>query len=358
VSAVRASYGLHRAQLVALVEAGFRAPSGDNVQPWRIAPREDGFDVWFDPRPSILDVDGIASRMATGAFLENVRLAAAAGGLIARVTLDPIPSEPQLWARVTCTPAPLARADLARAIHDRHTSRELFDRSPLEADTQVALIAESRRPVRSRLLTDRPAIARAAGLVGVADRIRARIQRAHEELYAALRWSAAEAETTRDGLDVRTLGTRRDERFFLRLLRPWTRARLANRLGADRLFGRHGRRLAHSASAIGLLTVPRPHLPCAFAVGSVLQRTWLRATLLGLSSSPMTVLPLLLLYMERHGGDAMPPGAARTLRDAGQALRDLFALDPEEQPIVLYRVGRGRAPTVRSLRRRAEDVLR
>lgn len=129
----------------AIVESATRAPSIHNTQPWRFVTHADTIEVWTDPARGlkVLDPTGRGRHISCGAALLHARLAAAAAGLSATVTLLPDPAEPthladlQLHAAPPAQPdsADAADRDLAAAIPARHTSREPFSDEPIAADT-------------------------------------------------------------------------------------------------------------------------------------------------------------------------------------------------------------------------------
>jgi hypothetical protein len=130
-------------------EAGIRAPSLDNSQPWLFALTGGGLEIRTDPARHLpyLDRNGWAARMAGGAAVLNARLALAAAGRPARVRLHPDPHDPELLARLT--PGPLrpptyAERDLWVAIPRRYSNRQPFWPDPVPPDVRVRLIAAAR----------------------------------------------------------------------------------------------------------------------------------------------------------------------------------------------------------------------
>lgn len=129
-----------------IVEQATRAPSIHNTQPWRFVSRSDAstdtIEVWTDPARGlkVLDATGRGRHISCGAALLHARLAAAAAGYVATVTILPDPAEPnhladlELQAVKTGT-ADTAESDLAAAIATRHTSREPFSNEPIAEDT-------------------------------------------------------------------------------------------------------------------------------------------------------------------------------------------------------------------------------
>jgi hypothetical protein len=348
-------------ELLDIVRGALTAPSGDNTQPWQFRVRDDGFQVCFLPERagSPLDPGGLASRLALGAVLEAARLRALAHGLRADFHLWPDPADPLLWAQVrlarpTRTPPP---DPLDAMLERRCTNRAPFDGSALTAPERLLLESERSSSIRCVLLPRREDIAEMATLCGLAERCRAELRAAHEDLHRWLRWTADEAERTRDGLDVRTLGIGRAEQQLLRCFAPWSWMRWAVRFGAARLQGFYARRLVARASAVGVLIMSSRE-PCTeVRAGQLLLRQWLRATALGLAFSPMAALPLLVERIATPGDQPLPSTVARRLTKELPRIAHTCGLEPGERAVFVFRIGRAAFPAVRALRRNLIDVV-
>ncbi|MET0419289.1 MAG: nitroreductase [Actinoplanes sp.] len=130
-------------------EAGIRAPSLDNSQPWLFRLVDGAIEVHTDPARHLthLDSAGWAARIAAGAATLNARLALAAAGRPAEVRLHPDLHRPDLIARLTAgqlRPPTYAERDLWMAIPRRYSNRQPFWPDPVPPDIRVRLIAAAR----------------------------------------------------------------------------------------------------------------------------------------------------------------------------------------------------------------------
>lgn len=128
-----------------LIAAAIRAPSSHNTQPWIFKPTADGVTLIAD-RTRALPVNDPEDRELTiscGCALFNMRAAAGAAGLGARVTLraDAAAVEDLLADIRLEGPTEPSLAALAAAIPDRHTYRKRFRDAPVSADTIAGLKA-------------------------------------------------------------------------------------------------------------------------------------------------------------------------------------------------------------------------
>jgi hypothetical protein len=165
-----------------IVEQATRAPSIHNTQPWRFVTHPgsdtDTIEVWTDASRGlkVLDPTGRGRHISCGAALLHARLAAAAAGFAAAVTILPDPADPTHLADLALQVAdpPEADRDLAAAIPARHTSREPFSDEPISAD----IIRELRQAAEVEgawlRIVDTPADATAvAVLIAHADEVQA-----------------------------------------------------------------------------------------------------------------------------------------------------------------------------------------
>lgn len=258
------------------------APSAHNTQPWRFVARGPRLEAWRDRERwrSQLDPElGVLDAML-GHSLENAVVAASALGL----QLEPQLEEGDLvWSGQL---APGARADaLVGAIGGRHTNRRMPEPRAIPGE----LLDNFRRDAEARgarLLLTQPDEALGAACAA-SIRAVALDLRYHGEMMDLLRWSRAEVEATRDGLDVDTLELDGLGRVGLRLFSRPNVARLSGALGLGARIGLEVADNLSRAPQVGLVVHPGGGRAAAVAMGRALQRIWLRATLFGVSVFPM-----------------------------------------------------------------------
>ena len=341
-------------EALSLLEVALTAPSGDNTQPWKLVSQDWGFDIYHHElrARSPFNPGDLASRLALGALLETARIEGMARGLRLVWRLDPNHESPLHWARVWWSQTAPRREPLRDAIANRCTNRDRFDGRPLPIDIVQALsCGDSVRLVRSpaQLQEIAAIVARASGL-------RARSRACHESLHEWLRWSPADADRTRDGLDVRTLGLGAVARAALRFSKARFVARLLTLLGGAWFQARYTRVLLGTASAIGVVTASSLTPSALVSAGIAMQRIWLSATRLGLAFSPVCDLVIL-----EHGDARDPSFLSRRARRVFAALyarlKTCMGIPVQEHAVFMFRLGYAPTPEVRSLRRAVHDLL-
>ncbi len=179
------------------VASAVRAPSLHNSQPWRFRLRDGAIEVLADPirRLPTADQTGWAVRIACGAATLNARLALAAQGTPAEVTLRPEPSEPGLVARLTpghARPPTYLEQDLFAAIPRRHSNRQPFWPDPVPSQARVRLVEAARAEgAWLELLIGMTALSGFAQIARSADRVLHRDPRYQAELSEWTRTTAA-----------------------------------------------------------------------------------------------------------------------------------------------------------------------
>ena len=349
--------------LESVVDAALRAPSGANEQPWTWS--TSGPNLWLEGRSrfgeSLLNYRDLATHLSVGAATENLVLRAHQLDLSVKLVL---PAESASTARVgfrffRAGEAPVGAEShgfdtLASAIGERHTNRRRTTGGPLENEALQALARTAASVSGSELLfvSDRPAVAEVADIAARAERIRMLHPAGHGDMVREIRWTLEEAESTRDGIDLRTVDLSATELAGLKMLRsPGVPALLKSWRG-----GRGLEKLTKSsllaASAVGLLTMRRQTLAGRIEAGRALERVWLTATRLGISLQPHTAS--VFLFARAFGGGArdFDGETLGELHGLHARLRAVFGADAGE--VFLFRLFPSCEPLARSLRRPAD----
>jgi molybdopterin/thiamine biosynthesis adenylyltransferase/nitroreductase len=350
-----------------LVALAARAPSGGNTQPWRWLLRGGRLFLFHERArsESLADFKALGGVAALGAAAESLRLAAHARGL--ELSLAPFPSadEPDVAAVFERAPAPGPnvaprwREELAAALGQRHTNRKLSAREPLEPAIYAELSDAARSVAGADLhfVTGDAELAEVAELIGLGDQLRLLDDRLNQEMFREVRWTAEEAETTRDGIFVDSLELSAADLAGLSMCRRREALAFLNSLGAGRGLRKMAAKAVGSASAVGLLTMPQVTPTEYFRGGQALQRMWLVAHTLGLAIYPMTTLAYMFLRLHHGGGEGLHESAIAALREARPRYTRLFPVRPEQAEVLLFRVSRAEAPTLQSLRRPLAEIL-
>jgi hypothetical protein len=345
--------------------AAIAAPSGGNNQPWKIIAHKGSFFVWHEAHDSysLLDYNHYGSEIGLGAALENMMLEANKLGYnYPNLLIHPDKNEPRLVSILSFNHSGLATQDsnfeLANAIEERHTNRMTEITSPLDLGLLENLEMEAQTEGgHIQWISDEHELAQLGLLVGRAERIRLLNKRGHTDtMINELRWTDDEVHETRNGIDIKTLEAKASDIAGLKLAKdPQAMAHL-KKWGLGSAMINSGKKSITTASALGMISLPKETEHLYFNTGRILQRVWLRATALNISFQPVS--PSLFLIeraeaLQKEDLDEIEVAELLSIRDR---MNTFFKTDALTKNIFLFRVFEADKPIVRSLRKTLNDV--
>jgi molybdopterin/thiamine biosynthesis adenylyltransferase len=342
-----------------LLEAARWAPSGDNTQPWRFEVLSPSHLVvrGFDTRHwCVYDIDGRPSRIAIGAMLETLRIAAAQIDLSAEIVMrDGMPGNAPTFDVRLRSGAPARWPALAAAIPTRSVQRRAMSTQPLSDDLKRSVEAAVAHagPFDCVWLEGLPKKLAVARLLSHSSWLRMTLAAAHRTHVRVIEWQASHSA---DRIPDRAIGL---DRLTLRLMR-WV-------LGDQR-------RALFFARWLGGTWIPRlqldliPAVACGahlaivmrqgaaatpavdFALGAAVQRAWLAAESLGVRVQP-EIAPLIFAEYGRRDSGVLPdPAMARGCAALAEALSGLSSGGGSNPVLWMCRMGVGQRALARSLR--------
>lgn len=348
-----------------LIESALLAPSPDNNQPWLFRPSADQIEVCLDPSRALLsDVESMFDLTAIGAAIENMAITSrqagfelsveyVAGGVQNASDKSPRTAAKLRWGAAT------AKDALAEHLASRHTCRKPYSTRPIKSGLLQTMQGEASRfdGVQVHWLEDRQSIRRFAWLIGMSDRLRFERETFHRELVNQLRFTAKDADASRDGLDLRTLELPPLGSSLLRLISNWRALQFLNWFGASRCLALPSVMSTMCSGAIGIITVSVPDSSSWITGGRAFQRLWIAANAAQLRLHPLGSLPIFLAHWRQWRGEQLSAGQRKL---AAEMERRFSALVPAAQGRALqiaFRIGYGSEPTARSQRRSLEEVV-
>jgi nitroreductase len=345
-----------------LVEAGGRAPSEGNVQPWKFLWKDRRLLLFHDEArsASVWDPDHLTARLSLGACIENIVLKAHSLTLEVGCRMHPFAATPRLAAAFEFGKFPFRGAEphemdqLAPQIAARRTARKITARKTLPEGVLTHLRAAATSVQGCQLhVADAPArLQELAQLCGAAERLRLLNPEGHREYFRNhLRWDAQAANRTRDGIDVRTLELPPAALAALRMASDRRAMDLLKQWNAGNALGQLSAFSVMAASAVVLLTHARKDPTAQLDAGRSLERCWLTASSLGLSVQPISTA--LVTGGASPGGHAWDQGEWGSIRRRFLQFWDI----PGENPLVLLRIGMAGEPSTQTLRRPSNQLF-
>lgn len=346
-----------------ILEAAIRAPSGDNVQPWRFAVADDytSVDLYNLPErdDSYYNYQQAAAYISHGAVIENMTIAARHMGLACSVALFPTEDDANHVARFDFQLAQETPDSLYEAIFTRSTNRFHYQRFQLSEEScqQLESSINDVDGVKGYFTHDPKLIKQLAKVLMINDRLVFERKDIHGFLFDKIRWNRKQMEETRDGMPVDTLGLSAIEKLFFPMLRYWWFVRLVNLFGLSRIIGLKCWYNCQNVSMIGFLTVKKTDSLGFIQAGRAMQRVWLEAARQGLAFQPIVGLPLLVFREDVGGLEGFKSCQRRMLDQAVRDLRVFFQIESVENVTVGFRLGRKTRVPKRTLRNQGGSDL-
>ncbi len=343
--------------LTYLMNSGIQAPSGDNAQPWSLETTQNTILVTLDPLAdnSFFNYNQIASSIACGALIENIRIAATAFSFKTSVKYYPIKNNPNVIAELSFKYDSVKEDLLHKSIWKRHTNRSKYN-GELISKEQCTILENSLSTIDNaslQIFTEKSEIKKIAKLVYEADIIRSERKDIHEHLISMIRFTDDEAIKTKDGFHIKNLEAGLHGELFLKLTRSWNVMKIMNKLGMSKVIAGESKKGALQASAIGMIKYKKNSSKEEFLEsGRALERVWLTANMLGISFQPMAALPFFKMRWDMEEKSSFSAKHQKQLEKIWPAYDKIFNSNDDEFDVLLFRLGYGKSIEVRTLRKR------
>ena len=340
-------------QLTSLAEAAIAAPWADNRRAFRLqAHGVNSLRLFATPDlQNAAPTRRILGLLSIGAIAENLAIRAGRLGLHLKPIWQIDPNGGSLLTEFICCRIDAVDDPLDAAIERRHSNRRLLFRGPrLESAAQERISAEASTIDGTALIwLDRPEQRRRAlGLIRLAETERFLNEELHRELFDSIRFDVGWNASTSEGLSPGSLELPRIEQLGFSTLRHWRVQRAANLVGTHRLIGLRSADLpCRLAPHLCAIVAQGEDEPAAIQAGRLLQRVWLRATLLGLAVQVYAASTVYALDNSTAIGEEL----------RGRLASGWKELCPHARPFIVFRMGRAAQPSAPASRPPAATVL-
>jgi nitroreductase len=278
-------------------------------------------------------------------------LRACAHNLTAAVELRPV-GMPDAVAQIQLQPISTDVDPLHRAIPIRHTNRRFFKGPPESSDTlqHIQRVAQQIPGCSLDWLDSAEQRSSALKLIHIAEAERFRNPVLHAELFAGIRFDIGWQQTCNEALPPGALEIEAPLRGLFKLMRHWPVMRVANLLGAyKQLAWRAGNLPCRWSPHLAVISAPSLSDQDQLNTGRAFQRAWLAVAQHGIALQPM---PASVLYAQSAAIAQGIPASLQAHLSQGWA-----ELQPGKTPLMLFRMGRAKPPTLVSGRLSLEHYL-
>lgn len=339
-----------------IIDAGIRAPSGENCQPWRFEISGNDILVFNLPErdSSLYGWGQRSSYLAHGALLENMGIAASALGYDANIVLFPNPSQTDLVAHVTLSPVQPKNESLYPAIAKRATNRKPYKKIPLTVDQKAALVdagGDFGNNCRFILVGEDEQRKKLAKLASMNEKIIFGNKSLHSFFFSHINWTKEEDNAKSIGFYIKTLELPPPVEAMFKIMRKWGVMRLLNIAGFSNAVAAANSANYQASSAIGAVLVNRNTPESFISAGRLTERIWLTATSLDLSVQPLAGLIYLMHRIRANDIKDFSPAQVRMIKDAYKGMETALDIRDNNSVIaMMFRIGTDGEPSARSSR--------
>lgn len=348
-----------------LVEAAAISPSAGNNQPWKLY--FDGRKIYlFDEKErsaAFANFRNMITFFTMGTVLENMELKASELGVGLDVQLFPLKGTGEynpIAAITAVSQQGVVKDELVDYLHTRHTNRKWGKPGhiPAAAMEDMKKSIEGIAGVKMLVSEDDTVIKKMADIAGKSEKLRMFIPQGHSDLFnREIRWDAASAEQTRDGLDIRTLDLQPKDVVGFRVIKDPKAIELVSGWKAGRALEDMSRNLVATSAAICIFTAPAFTPEHCISIGHALERVWLAAEKHKIALQPMMASILHFTRLNHGGAGDMPADIQKEFGELQAEFIQLFGLtSTHEEPLFLFRLCIADEPQVKSLRLNVDDI--
>lgn len=348
---------MDKSTLIELLRYACRAPSGDNVQPWRF--------TWDGVRLSIYNVPGVhnpyldfeerGSYIAHGALLENLRISAPHYGYNMEFELFPDTKHTELVAICSFSRCAKNEDELFFAIKERVTNRRPYKIRELTESEESTLYKTVANVSGTELYIakNRKSIQKIAASASGVEKIILEDERMAEHLFSKIVWTDKEDREKKSGFFIKTMEFNFVQRFVFRLASKPKIMYFLRKIGLPSFIAKQDAVLYSSNAGMGGIVISDESAESFIFAGQALERIWLTLTNMQLAFQPLIGMTFVAYKTETGRGDLKDAHAKQIEEDFKNAKESLGVTSGILA--MLFRFGDAEKPSVRT-RRRDPDI--
>jgi len=227
-----------------------------------------------------------------------------------------------------------------------------------DAYEQLSQLAESIPGVKLQWFRDDETMSQLGNIIGACDRIRLLNTEAHHDfVHHEMRWTSEDAERTRDGIDIKTLGLSNSQMAALGVIKNKDVVKAINDLEGGKALDTLSKRSLTTASALCLITLPKYNHENFFKGGQAMERLWLGATNIGIAVHPV-ISPLYIFPRITHAeGEGLTQRNIDELKVLREKFKSITGVKDEQAEVFLAKIAIADEPQLKSLRLPLEQTL-
>lgn len=336
-----------------IAEAAHWAPSGGNMQPWRMIYCNNVLHVYLDCElaDSFLDYDYRGTMLGFGAMAMNIHVAALKHSYKSTCHFAFNEQFP-LVAYYTFEPSDEGIDDnLYTAMLERGSNRTLGNHKPITTEQKESIKKWTESIEGATLQWLDPPFDDLADVLGGIERIRLMTDRGHHDFIDEMRWTEEEAIDTKDGIDLRTIELTETEKAGLSISKDFDIVRKLRDLKLGGGFEKMMRNALEQTGAVGFVQMPDNSRESYFEGGKASALAWVEATRLNLGFHPVSPSTFIFNRYVHENKEVQFEPFKEELAELRNKFMSILNLQSGSGEIFLFRLFNGSPIATKSLRR-------
>ncbi|HVM73855.1 MAG TPA: hypothetical protein VMU13_03215 [Candidatus Paceibacterota bacterium] len=341
-----------------ILKAAIRAPSGDNLQPWKIVPNENKIDfIPVSTRDgSLYNTGDRGTFFSLGALVENAIIAAEHVGFVTELVYRGAHGASLYFKENPAgqhRDAKIQNGATYEAIFKRCTNRFPYEKELLTSEQKQAMRGVFKaihiHDIALRFL-DAPQL-ELTQCLSVNERLVFENRRLHHDFFSTLSWSG----TDLDKMPVYSLGLPLIGLCMFKLARSWPRLDVLNKIGFSKMIPKQTALLYQACGGYGALLAHHTDTTSYFNAGRGMQRIWLEATIQQLAIQPLNGIILLRHAIKQNTELPLSENQKSLIIEKYNAIKNMLAT--EQEILFMFRIGKPTTGTLITPRMDLSNVL-
>lgn len=348
---------MEQEELRKIFAAAVRAPSGENCQPWRFVCEGNTLFLYNlpDRDQSPYNFRQYGSLVSHGAVIENIVVIASGLGYRTEIKLFPRAGDPDCTAGITFIKDKSVQKDeLEAGVFLRASNRTPYDPKKLLSEKEweylIAHTAEAAIPARLVIEDNEVRKGRIGKALSYGDRLLFENRAVHDFLFGHIYWTSHDAADKKSGFYVKELALTPPQEFIFRLLKKERMRRFFAAIGLPAMAANENAALYAHSSVLGAILTDGNSPRDFINGGRLMERTWLAAATLGYDMQLITAIAFFHQRIIGNEAGDFSGNQIDQITAAYAAVQKEFEVPSEKTIVVMFRMGKGRPLSHRSLR--------
>lgn len=334
--------------ILKILNAGVRAPSGDNSQPWRFEVKDNIIKIYnlSEKDNPIFNYKQRGSYVAHGALIENIVIAAKEYGFDAKISLFPEGKDKDCVAELVLEEKTLDKDSLFSSIFKRAINRKPYKDDLLKEEQKNEILNTVKEIGKGSiiLVEDKEKKKILGEAFAVNEVVMLENQQLHKYFFSDVRWTDEEEREYKTGLYARTMELQPPQLMIFKILSHWRINKFLCKLGIAKFIAKENSKGYSTGSAMGAIIMEDESPESYIFVGRIMQRIWLKATKMGLGFHPLTGVVYMMMRIRENSNEVLSLEHVERLKKAYANIQNSFGIEKGVITIT-FRIGDGGEPS-------------